>query len=1027
MQYYCRERECPRHTCPFPTGKALCDHIRDVHHSPDLWEQDYAEIGITTLRRCQFCSQLFWGAGGLHVHQTRSAACRDAAQQSHDRGARSAGSLSSGSRTQPARAVRARPVRVPVAEAEIDEEDPVVVEPAPGATGEADVIGDVDFPADGTVCPAVYKLQPSLVGPFQQVFVKGVRGDRETRRRKRLLLHLAGLDDPCAATLTEVRRLKLLQPQGVPGPRAEHRLPVRRIEELVDAGCAGKALRRLEGHVQGGVVQFSEEVRATVEQLYPRGREGLPAFEGDQPAPLVISAAELLETVAAAPRMSAAGLSGWTYDLIRIVVSDELAAAVSAKLLTLMAAGRLGQTELWLKSRLVLLPKPSGGVRPLSIGEAWTRMLGRALAKRFASRVAAVLSPLQLGIGVRGGVELCAHALQAAAKAVRAGGTVMQSIDSVNAFNTVSRLAVAREVDAHVPELSALVRWSYGGASPLCDSDGSVVTDVTSGVRQGDPLGPLFFALALQPVLTEVKAAHAAVDVLAYLDDVHLVGPPDAVMEAFHTFEVLAGRVGLVVNPHKSHTLDADDEGMLAVGVPVGKAQFVHDTMATLLREKADVLPLLGGLHPRIALALLRQCVSARPMYWARTLPPAAAEGPFAEFDLRIDGVLATLCNRELTVLTGVGRHIRHLPAYLGGLGVRRFDSARRLCWAASFGAALPFLREHVRSAQMALTDDAYLDPLRQYLPVLLEEPRPLDQNVVGATALPTCPRQRDLLKTHDKTVLETVVASCSETPYLQAWLTSSACPESSTWLAAGKSKIGQLAADEFRLALCLKLLQPVVAVPEGGRLRCFCDRFDDADPLALAVHAVGCTSLSEMRSARHNDMRDAIAGFLRSLRSGAQVNTEVVLARPGDRHTSTRLRSDVAYHLQHDTKHIDVSVVSPCTDRAMELNAASTPAVAAAEAERNKRRQYQVALTSAGLSQEALLLGVFETSGRPGPQLASFLAWLRNLPATQDADEDKVSSLVRDLTCIIWRWNARLLRAVFVNRSPLLQRPEDA
>lgn len=73
-------------------------------------------------------------------------------------------------------------------------------------------------------------------------------------------------------------------------------------------------------------------------------------------------------------------------------------------------------------------------------------------------------------------------------------------------------------------------------------------------------------------------------------------------------------------------------------------ATLLHDIMATLLREKADVLPLLVGgcLHPRIGLALLRACVATRLMHWARTLSPAVAERPFAEFDLRIDEALAT-------------------------------------------------------------------------------------------------------------------------------------------------------------------------------------------------------------------------------------------------------------------------------------------------------------------------------------------------------------------------------------------------
>src|SRR3546814_16740243 len=79
---------------------------------------------------------------------------------------------------------------------------------------------------------------------------------------------------------------------------------------------------------------------------------------------------------------------------------------------------------------------------------------------------------------------------------------------------------------------------------------------------------------------------------------------------------------------------------------------------------------------------------------------------------------------------------------------------------------------------------------------------------------------------------------------------------------------------------MSLKLLQPMVHVPEGHRLRCFCDRFEGDDPLQLAIHALGCTSISEMRTHRHNDMRDLLARSLRTLRAGAQINTEVVLPR---------------------------------------------------------------------------------------------------------------------------------------------------
>src|SRR3546814_305425 len=167
-------------------------------------------------------------------------------------------------------------------------------------------------------------------------------------------------------------------------------------------------------------------------------------------------------------------------------------------------------------------------------------------------------------------------------------------------------------------------------------------------------------------------------------------------------------------------------------------------------------------------------------------------------------------------------------------------------------------------------------------------------------------------------TLFRSMVTSCNHSPSLQAWLKSSACPESAAWLQpAHHTRDNGFSDAQFRCAMSLKLLQPMVHVPEGHRLRCFCDRFEGDDPPQLAIHALECTSISEMRTHRHNDMRDLLSRSLRTLRAGAQINTEVVLPRPGDRSTATRLRSDVCYHLQHEIKHIDISVVSPCSGRA--------------------------------------------------------------------------------------------------------------
>ena len=998
------------------------------------------------------CSQLFWTRGGLSVHRTRSASCRELEADTDAPGTVTSSPANQASSSAVSRPVRARPLRVPVEEAESELEESVADNEQPQPPADNDVNVQAEVTPTFSNLPAVYKFPPSLVPPFAKLFAKvagllcasveegradqvlhslllalpvlvhRVSGQREIRRRKRLLYHLAALEEPVDATVQEIARIKLAMDEQRPELAGSPRRPTKRIIEFLEAGCAGKAVRRLEGHLKGGVVQYTEELQGQVRELYPEGPDGLPGIEGEAQT-LSITAAELVETAQAAPRMSAAGISGWTYDLIKVVVSDEQAAAeTAAKFLTLMANGRLGHQQLWLRSRMVLLSKPNGGIRPLSVGEAWVRMLGRALAKRYAAQASAHLAPLQFGIGVQGGVEICAHVLQTAADAVRDGSVVVRQIDCANAFNTVSRLTVAREIDAHLPALSCLLRWSYGSATPLLSSDGEEIAKTSSGVRQGDPLGPLFFAYAMQPVLRELSTMFADIDIVAYLDDVHLVGPPDRVQEAYDVFITRVTHVGLRVNPHKSHLLDEEAEGMVVLGTPVGKETFVGATMEDLFMEKAAVLPELLGFEAKYCLAMIRASISERPMYWARTLPPGTAHAAFKQFDEKIDDTLAQMCGGSLANLNDTGKHIRHLPLSMGGLGLRRLEAVREKCWAASFAVAVPHLQQHVRSLRGQIVEDK-VNTLRQHVPTVAPQEE--------GDARPCAPvRQRDLLKQVDTYTLGLALESVRDSPALQAWVTSNACSESSVWLlAAGSGTCRYPVSDRLvRTALQLKLLQPASVGEAGDGFACVCDaRCSTA--AELMVHAIACTQLSELRVMRHNKLRDLLTSCLRGVGHGARVDAEVVLPRPGDRRTATRLRSDVRFTNGGELVHFDIAVVSPAAQHALASGSASQAGVAAAAAEQLKRNQYAVALASAGLSAAALRPVVFEATARRGQALVEMEAWLasrlalsRDDEATAEGAAARVRGFFTSCSACIWQHNSMMIEAVLVNRSPIVR-----
>ena len=108
--------------------------------------------------------------------------------------------------------------------------------------------------------------------------------------------------------------------------------------------------------------------------------------------------------------------------------------------------------------------------------------------------------PQQFGIATRNGTEAVLHTVR---KVMQHHGSNSEygllSVDLTNAFNLVSRNAFLKGVKDHCPSLLAWTSYCFGGEAPFLWSGEDSIRSVR-GVQQGDPLGPLLFAIALQPI-----------------------------------------------------------------------------------------------------------------------------------------------------------------------------------------------------------------------------------------------------------------------------------------------------------------------------------------------------------------------------------------------------------------------------------------------------------------------------------------------------------------------------------------------
>ena len=161
----------------------------------------------------------------------------------------------------------------------------------------------------------------------------------------------------------------------------------------------------------------------------------------------------------------------------------------------------------------------------------------------------------QFGVGKRAGVDRVIHVASAIIESLKVDCAVAV-IDFTNAFNLRRRTDMMKSLleNRLTDPLWRLFHWQYAENSELLlfEPGGSLASTIlsASGVRQGDPLAPLAFALSMKEVYAVAKQHDC--QTLAYLDDLILIGTVENVASGFRAIQQKASEVGMEVNTSKS-------------------------------------------------------------------------------------------------------------------------------------------------------------------------------------------------------------------------------------------------------------------------------------------------------------------------------------------------------------------------------------------------------------------------------------------------------------------------------------------
>ena len=141
------------------------------------------------------------------------------------------------------------------------------------------------------------------------------------------------------------------------------------------------------------------------------------------------------------------------------------------------------------------------GVRPIGIGEALRRVIGKSVMSILKSDIQKAGGCLQTCSGIRSGIEAAIHATNTAWNLD--GTECLLQVDANNAFNRFNMKVALHNIQEVCPPLVTFLYNHYQSAAPLFANDNKQQEMFLSeeGCTQGDPTAMSFYALGVKPLV----------------------------------------------------------------------------------------------------------------------------------------------------------------------------------------------------------------------------------------------------------------------------------------------------------------------------------------------------------------------------------------------------------------------------------------------------------------------------------------------------------------------------------------------